>query len=420
MSIRKTALPTPRQIKFQNWEMGLFIHYLIGVFKEGNARYKAETEKLSPEIFNPVGLDCDQWLQAAVSAKMKYAVLTTKHHDGFCLWPSQVTPDFSVAATPWKNGQGDIVRDFTDACKRYGIAVGLYYSPFDNHCPFYNDDKKYDDYMITHLQELLGNYGQVDLLWFDGYMSEGHVFDWERMVREIRKLQPEILIFNMGDPDFRWVGNESGIADMPQWNTVDTVKVSMASEENESVGQRWLPAECDARLRYEGWTWIGEDDPLKSVEELMGLYYYSVGRGCNLLLNAGPDQRGLIHETDIRRMAEFGAEIDRRFSNPLNTREQLVQQGQIWHWQPQEVELVDHAVIAENIAKGEKIRRFQIKAYTAPEAKAPVTLYEGSSVGHKAICRFPLIKVNSIYLEVLEKDGDIDLKELTFYKSVRD
>lgn len=411
------ALPTPRQLKFQDWEMGLFVHYLIGVFKKEGERYKAEAEKLSPEIFNPVQLDCDQWLQAAASAGMRYAILTAKHHDGFCLWPSDVTPDFSVAATPWQDGKGDIVKDFTDSCRKQDLAVGIYYSPFDGHCPFYDDDKKYDDYMITHMKELLGNYGKVDLLWFDGYMSEGHVFDWERMVCEIRKLQPEILIFNMGDPDFRWVGNESGIANMPQWNTVESVKVSMASEDKESFGKRWLPAECDARIRYEGWTWIGDDDPLKEVEELMGLYYYSVGRGCNLLLNVGPDRRGLVNERDFKRMAEFGAEINRRFGEPLNTLEQVEQQDNKWHWKPDDVKLVDHAVIAENIVNGESIRRFRICAYTAPEAKAPVTLYEGSSVGHKAICRFPQIKVESIYLEVLENDGEVDLRELTFYNS---
>ncbi|NUP99467.1 MAG: alpha-L-fucosidase, partial [Armatimonadetes bacterium] len=289
--------PTARQLQYQDWEYGMFLHFGLRTFYEG---YRDMDErKMSPERFNPTELDCNNWCQVARDAGMKYLVLTAKHHCGFANWPSRTT-EFSVASSPWKGGRGDVVAEFTTACREHGLAVGLYYSPYDAASPVYADPKAYDDYFINQISELLVPYGPIDILWFDGCGSEGHEYDWPRIIGEIRRMQPNIMLFNMGDPDFRWVGNEDGIAPWPTWNVVSEVPFSIRREAGDAVGgQRWLPAECDVRVRERNWFYSDSDGhTLKSAAELLGLYYYSVGRGCNLLLNFGPDRRGLIPERD--------------------------------------------------------------------------------------------------------------------------
>jgi alpha-L-fucosidase len=407
-------LPKPRQLKFQDWEFGVFIHFLVGLYQ--TPEYRAEKKPAPARLFAPTQLDCDQWARTAAAAGAKYMVFTAKHHDGFCLWPSALTPEYSVAAAPWKDGKGDVVRQYVDACRRHNLAVGIYYSPFDVHSPFYKTDaKKYDDYFIGHMRELLGNYGRIDVLWFDGAFSEGHVYDWPRIIGEIRRMQPEVLIFNMGDPDYRWVGNESGIAPMPCWNVVEQVPFSIESDQVDRMPEpMWLPAECDCRIRYQGWTWRGPHDPLKSVEELMGLYYLSVGRGCNLLLNVGPDQRGLVHEDDAARLLEFGREVKRRFGSPLCTLKDCRRDGSQWVYEPKAPFLMDHAIVQEDIAKGEHIRRYRIWMWPAPGG-GPVCMYEGQSVGHKAICRFPQVKALKAALEIVQSDGEVAMGDLQFH-----
>lgn len=410
------ALPTPRQLEFQDWEFGVFIHYLLGIY--ATKEYRAEHDRVGPEVFRPTEIDCDQWARLAAEAGARYMVFTAKHHDGFCLWPSALAPEFSVAATPWKEGKGDVVREYVDACRRHGLAVGLYYSPFDAHVPFYRTEpRRYDDYFIGHMHELLGNYGHIDILWFDGAFSEGHPYDWQRIIREIRGLQKDVLIFNMGDPDFRWVGNEAGIAPRPCWNTVDQVPFSIESDLTEEIEQpTWLPAECDCRIRYRGWAWHGADDPLKSLDELMGLYYYSVGRGCNLLLNVGPDPRGIVHEDDAARLLEFGAEIRRRFGAPLATLDDCRAEECRWTYEPEEPFLLDHVVLGEDLTGGEHVRRFEVHIAPAPEGK-PVTVYEGRNIGHKAICPFPQVKARATWIEITESDGSASLAKLELHNA---
>ena len=206
---------------------------------------------MSPTEFNPTNLDCGQWVKTAKEAGMKYAVLTAKHHDGFSNWPSKYT-DFSVAQSPWRDGKGDVVREFVNECRNNHIKPGIYYSPYDGAADFYSnkDAKAYDDYFINQITELLTNYGDIEILWFDGAGSEGHEYDWKRIIATVRSLQPNILIFNMADPDFRWVGNEDGIAPIPCWNIVDNVDSSVYHDEQEKLEERlWLPAECDVQMR---------------------------------------------------------------------------------------------------------------------------------------------------------------------------
>ncbi|NBB96502.1 MAG: hypothetical protein GVY16_12300 [Planctomycetes bacterium] len=413
-----TAIPTQRQLDFQEWEFGLFIHFLAGQYTHQKS-FKAETDSVMPDNFDPSELDCRQWAQLASQAGARYMVYTAKHHDGFCHWPSATTPSFSTAACSWRDGEGDVVRAFVDACRGQNLAVGLYYSPFDAHEPSYQaDPPAYDAYFLSHMRELLGgDYGPIDILWFDGAFSEGHPYDWPMLIKEIRAMQPEIRIFNMGDPDFRWVGNEAGIASIPNWNTVEQVPFSIESDEVDTMpAPTWLPAECDCRLRYEGWTWRGTDDPLKSIEELMGLYDYSVGRGCNLLLNVGPDLRGRVHEEDADRLIEFGEALRRRFGSPLCTKADCTQTHNRLVYEPGDPFLLDHAVIQEDITRGEHVREFAIRITPAPEGR-DTTLYEGKSIGHKAICRFPLVKACKAWLEIVDSSDQAEIAELQFHNT---
>ncbi len=409
------VVPTKRQMEYQDWEFGIFLHFGIRTFYEGHRDW--DGKPMTPEAFAPTALDCNQWVKTAKRAGAKYMVLTAKHHDGFANWPSHYT-DFSVAHSPWKEGQGDVIRDYTEACRRHGMGVGLYYSPRDWASTVYEDPKAYDDYFVAQVSEILTGYGKVDILWFDGCGSEGHQYDWPRITREIRRMQPEILLFHMGDPDFRWVGNESGIAPVPCWNAVDAAPFSVLSEGEEPVADgalRWLPAECDCRMRDHNWFYSDQDEhTVKSIEELMGLYYYSVGRGCNLLINIGPDRRGLLPDADARRLLQFGREIRRRFSEPLAGLADCRQDGNAWIWEPAEAVLLDHVVAQEDLAEGEHVRRFRVQISPYPYGGA-ITVHEGLSMGHKAICPFPLVRAKSVRVEILEADGEPRLRTLAFF-----
>jgi len=396
------ALPTARQIEYQSWELGLFLHFGLRTFYEGFRDF--DERKMSPEAFQPSELDCASWAKIAREAGFKYTIMTAKHHDGFALWPSSTT-GFSVASSSWRSGKGDVVREFLEACRGAGLKSGLYYSPFDADSPVYADARAYDDFFIQQVSELLEPYGEIDILWFDGCGSEGHEYDWPRITAEIRRMQPNILIFNLGDPNIRWVGNEDGYAPLAT-SSVVTV----------DGGEVWLPAECDSRMRDRNWFYSDADaHTVKSVDELMGMYYHACGRNSNMLINIGPDRRGLLPDLDAARLVAFGREVRRRFATPLANLADCEHTGDSWEYHASPSALVDHAVIGENIARGEAIRRFAIVATTWCSGK-PITVFEGRTVGHKAICRFPPIRVRSIRLSVLEAEGGVELRQLEFHR----
>lgn len=414
MKTKQRIKPTEKQLKFQDWEFGLFIHFGLRTFYEGYVDF--DDRPMSQEKFNPINLDCGQWVQTAKKAGMEYAVLTAKHHDGFSNWPSNYT-DFSVAQSPWKNGKGDVVQEFTEACRKYDVKPGIYYSPYDGAADFYNnkDAKAYDDYFINQITELLTNYGEIKILWFDGAGSEGHEYDWKRIIATIRSLQPNILIFNMADPDFRWVGNEDGIAPIPCWNVVDDIDFSIYEDEKEQLaGPIWLPAECDVQMR-ENWFFSENDEhTVKSLGELMGIYYHSVGRGANLLLNIGPNREGLLPEKDEQRLIEFGEEIRKRFKDPFATIEQCVFQDGIWTYSTKNPHLLDHIVIEEDLTNGESVQRFKIKILTA-KTQTLLTVYEGINIGNKAIIQIPAVRVRGVIVEITKSDGKPLIQELSLY-----
>lgn len=400
------------QLEFLDWEFGVFFHFGIRSFYEGHTDW--DMKEMPLEGFNPTSLDCEQWIKTIKDAGAKYAIFVCKHHDGFANWPSKYT-DYSVANTPWKNGKGDVVREYVDACRKYGVKVGLYYSPAQFGSKEINA-KEYDDYFINQISELLTNYGKIDYLWFDGCGSENHKYDTVRIVKEIRRMQPEILIFNMWDPDTRWVGNESGLVRMPNHNIVKDLNFSVMTEEKDELDDaRFLPSECDCRMRLENWFYSENDlHTLKSLDELMGLYYYSVGKGANLLLNIGPDRRGLLPDEDTARILEFGKKIKELFSNSIAGTDRTERNGNTYTVNLEEHTLVNHIVLEEDITESEKVEKFEVYIYPYSYGK-PVLVYEGTTIGHKHICKFPTIRTQKIDIVITKESAPHKLKDINIY-----
>ena len=402
--------PSKRQLEFMDWEFGLFLHFGIRTFYEGHRDWDGKPMPLSG--FMPGALDCENWILAAKEAGAKYAILVCKHHDGFANWPSAYT-DYSVSNTPWKGGKGDVVREFTDACRKHDFKIGLYYSPAE-HGYKERTAAEYDDYFINQVSELLGNYGQIDYLWFDGCGSEGHEYDRDRIVAVIRGMQPDILIFNMWDPDVRWCGNEIALASFDNSNIVSAVDFSILTEAKDELGEaRFLPAECNCMMRESNWFYSDSDEhTVKSLDELVGLYYQSVGRGGNLLINIGPDRRGLLPDKDAGRLIELGREIKRRFAEPVAC--EFSQDGGGGTVKLGERRLINHAVLGEELSGGESVREFRIYA-RAPHIYNEVCIYAGKTIGRKHIAMFPAVGVSELYIQVTQSDGAFKLTKPELY-----
>ncbi|MGX7078243.1 alpha-L-fucosidase [Globicatella sanguinis] len=336
------VVPSKRQLNWQQLEFIGFIHFGINTFND--AEWGTGNEDIS--IFNPSELDAEQWVKALQSAGMKGLILTCKHHDGFCLWPSQYT-NHTVSNTPYKNGKGDIVKEVSEACKKYGMKFGVYLSPWDMTDERYGTGKEYNDFFVNQLEELLTKYGEIFEVWFDGANGEGpngkvQEYDWPRYYELIRKLQPNAVIAIMG-PDVRWVGNEAGKVRENEWSVVPTMYSDPNYTENnsqkvddgqfalkfeledEDLGSReviekfdgnliWYPAETDVSIRP-GWFYHeNEDDKVKTSEELFDIYKNSVGGNSLLLLNIPPNKKGLIANADLNELRFLGEKI-----NQLNT-----------------------------------------------------------------------------------------------------
>ena len=373
--------PTENQLKFLDWEIGAFFHFGIRTFNEGHKDWDMKDMPLS--TFNPTELDCEQWIKSVSEMGAKYAILVTKHHDGFANWPTKYS-DYNVSGTPWKDGKGDVVREFTDACRKYGVHVGLYYSPAQFGYTEMSG-KEYDDYFINQISELLTNYGKIEYLWFDGNGSEDHEYDKDRIVKCIRSLQPEIMIFNMWDPDTLWVGNEEGIAPFDARYEVTGTKISTETQDPQLLDcVKFLPYECDCKLRRYNWFYSEFDLPdMRSLNELVALYDYSVGRGGNLLLNIAPDRRGLLPDEDVERIKEFGKAIKDRFSVEKNVNIEYIDDGFII--KANENTTITTIEIMEDLVEGQGILGFQL-IYSPCGG---TVIYEGKTVGHKQIVTIP-------------------------------
>ena len=312
-------VPTAAQLEWQRDELALFLHFGVNTFTDR----EWGDGKEDPAIFAPSALDARQWARAAKAAGFRMMILTAKHHDGFCLWPSAVTKH-TVAASPFRDGKGDVVREFVDACRAEGLKAGLYCSPWDRNSPVYGDSPRYNDFFCDQLTELLTRYGRIDEVWFDGANGEGpngrkQVYDWPRFWALVRRLQPNAVMFSDAGPDIRWIGNERGSAGETNWSTMDPNAVPYPGADGAGIiaalqngdpnGTVWRPGETDVSIRP-GWFYHpAEDAKVKSGAELLQLYLTSVGRNSKLLLNVPPTRAGLLNDTDVARLPEIKSGI---------------------------------------------------------------------------------------------------------------
>lgn len=456
--------PHKRQVGFQQLEFYAFIHFTVNTFTD--REWGDGTE--SPEIFNPKELDAEQWVRAVKSAGMRGVILTCKHHDGFCLWPSKFT-DHTVAASPWKNGEGDVVREVSKACEKYGIKFGVYLSPWDRNCPLYGQGTAYDDFFVNQLTELLTGYGEIFSVWFDGACGEGpngkkQYYDWERYYEVIRKLRPNACISVCG-PDIRWCGNEAGHTRASEWSVVperarDSEIISEKSQQNDDdefrrrkidardsdLGSRkmlenedkliWYPAEVNTSIRP-GWFWHeSENDKVRCLDELVHIYVNSVGGNATFLLNIPPTRDGLFHDNDVKRLNELGEFVRSAFSeNLLDEAELLSDSGNAEairtdnydeffisengsntavitaHWKKPVT--VGYIVLKENIARGQRVESFTVEA----ELNGKFTeKYRGTVIGYKRIVPLNNITCGSIRINITDSRTEPTIAFVGIYK----
>lgn len=403
--------PTDRQLRWQDWEFGMFCHFGPNTFCDQEWGEGDDP----PEVFAPTDLNPRQWVDAAVEAGMRYFVFTTKHHDGFCLWPTDTT-DYSVASSPWRDGKGDVVAEVAEACHDVGIALGLYCSPWDRHEPCYDDAPAYDRLYTRQWTELLERYGPVEVAWLDGAGSAGHHYNWEMIIGTIRELAPEICVHSLGSPDFRWVGNEDGLAPYPCWNTVGSPE-----EANQSHGlifegfresfPHYLPAEADARIRA-NWFWHpGDWLTLKGAERLVDIYEHSVGRSANLILNIGPDDRGLLPEADVARLLEMSAELERRWRRPVGTAEGPAESLTLELDSPTPINAFS---AMEDLSSGEAVREWRLLARIHERWQGVAV---GTAIGHRHLAHFGTVVADAVKLEVRRADEGHALRRLEVFYS---
>lgn len=445
-------VPSPRQLNWQDLEYYAFVHFSINSFTDKEWGYGDE----SPKLFNPSELDTDQWARTISEAGMKGVVITAKHHDGFCLWPSKYT-EHSVKNSPWKNGEGDLLKELSESCKKHGLKMGVYLSPWDRNHPDYGTDA-YLTYYRNQLRELLTQYGPIFEVWFDGANGgDGYYgganetrkidnktyYDWPLTHQIVRELQPNAVMFSDAGPDIRWVGNEKGYANQTTWSTIykDSIYPGMPGFNRFAPGQEkgthFIPTETDVSIRP-GWFYHqSEDDEVKSVEHLWDIYCNSVGLNSNLLLNLPVDRRGLVHENDIASLQGLKSKIERVFETNLATMAQLkmesssnVMDSSILTDGQREsfVKITDKDskiilefdatkssnlfVIQEAIQKGQRIRSFEIEALI--DASWQV-IYQGTTIGNKRIVRFPTSNIKAIALKLTDFNDKALISEMGLY-----
>ena len=408
LDMASRLVPTPQQLEWQQMELTAFLHFGVNTFT--GREWGDGTE--GPNIFNPTALDCEQWVRTLKDAGFKMALITAKHHDGFCLWPTKTTRH-SVASSHWKDGKGDVVRELRDACKKYGIKFGVYLSPWDRNASCYGDSPAYNQFFIEQLTELLTNYGEVHEVWFDGANGEGpngkkQIYDWDAILRTIRRLQPKAVTAIMGD-DVRWVGNEKGIGRETEWSATALTPgiYPRSGEQNKALGIYgkakdlggrdivaratelfWYPSEVDVSIRP-GWFYhADQDNQVKSLSHLVDIYFKSVGYNSVLLLNIPPDLRGRIHESDVQRLKEFSGYLKKTFARNYVLKGDEAWQGTSGTAREYDVQkgaLVNAFMIQEDISKGQRIESFLVEAY---KDGAWIHLSEGTTVGYKRLVRF--------------------------------
>ncbi|KAK6119913.1 hypothetical protein DH2020_046345 [Rehmannia glutinosa] len=427
--------------------MALFLHFGTNTFTDS----EWGTGHANPKVFNPTALNATQWVNVAKNSGFSRVILTTKHHDGFCLWPSEYT-DYSVKSSPWKNGTGDVVKDLADAARIGGVQLGLYLSPWDRHEPFYGKTLEYNEYYLGQMTELLTRYGEITEVWLDGAKGEGekdmeYFFDdWFSLIHQ---LQPGAVIFSDAGPDVRWVGDEAGVAGTTCWSLFNQSDAKIGdtdrvySGEGDPFGHDWVPAECDVSIRP-GWFWHPSEVP-KSAITLLDLYYKSVGRNCLLLLNVPPNSSGLISQEDIQVLQEFSEIRSSIFShnlakgasilasstrgNPNDSRyspHNVLEDGIYSYWAPdeaqsdwmlyinfQEVITFNVLLLQEPIQMGQRIIQFHLDFLNEDGEWEVVT--SGTTVGYKRLLLFSSVKTSHLRAVVDKSRADPLISYLGIY-----
>ena len=426
------VLPTAAHLRWADSEVGVLIHFDMPVFEPGYNFRKNWNYHPDLSVFNPSELDTDQWIKAAKAAGATYAVLVAKHCSGFSLWPTKAHP-YSVKNTPWRNGKGDIVKDFVASCKKYGLKPGIYasttangYLKVDNPGKVVSGDpveqKKYNEIVKMQLTELWSEYGDLMEVWFDGGVlpPEKGGFD---VLALLKKYQSEAIAFQgpFGyENNIRWVGNEEGVAPYPCWSRADSTTSSSGVIEIKGLngnpnGLFWCPGESDFPLRLNssfqgGWFWHkDQDDKMRSLEELIDKYCKSVGRNTNMLLGLVIDDRGLVPEADVRRLNEFGEQIRKSFKEPLG---KTSGQGNEFILKFNSPKPVGYVVIMEDIEKGERILEYKLSGMTDGNWQL---LGKGSCIGHKRIEAVKNGTFSAIKLEITKSDGTPLIRKLACY-----
>jgi alpha-L-fucosidase len=450
-------IPSENQMRWQEMEYYAFVHYSLNTYTDQSWGYGNEDINL----FNPEKLDCRQWARICKEAGMKGIILTAKHHSGFCLWPSQYT-EYSVKNAPWKNGKGDVVRDMADACKEYGLKLGIYVSPWDrNHADY--GKPEYITYFRNQIKELLTNYGPIFEIWFDGAnggtgyyggadenrkIDRTTYYDWKNTYKMIRELQPGIVIWNDGGDrgDLRWVGTESGYVGETNWSLLnDTGEVEWAmlhyGLEN---GDAWVPAEVNTSIRPEWFYHPNEDSKVKTVPHLMETYYNSIGRNGTLLLNFPIMPNGLIHENDEKAALEFAATVKASFAENLaenqktsasNVRgdakefgtENLIDNNKDTYWATddsvstpsltivfEKPTLFNRFMVQEYIRLGQRVKSFTVEAFMDGSWKE---VAKGTTIGYKRILRFPGVEATKVRFSITSSKGSPVVSNVGIYNA---
>lgn len=442
------ALPSARQLAWHKMKYYAFVHFNMNTFT--NEEWGHGTEK--PDDFNPTQLDCRQWAKTAKAAGMEGIVITAKHHDGFCLWPSKYT-EHSVKNSKWRDGKGDVLKDLSAACKEYGLKFGVYLSPWDRNHPKYGTPE-YNDVFKNTLKEVLTQYGDVFEVWFDGANGEGpngkkQGYDWPGFIATVRQYQPNAVIFSDAGPDIRWVGNEDGYGGETNWCTIDRDKVYPGYPkyweltEGEQGAKDWVPTEVNCSIRP-GWYYhASEDNKVKSLEHLVDIYYSSIGRNGNWLLNLPVDRRGLVHENDAKRLLELKAYTDKATVNlaggksvstsssfaakPTFAASNLLDGKRDTYWAAAngakqatiDIDLgkpttLNRLLIEEYIELGQRVKKFSVAAFQNGSYQ---TISTGTTIGNRRILRFPTTTTSKLRVSIEESLASPIIRNIEVYNA---
>ena len=444
------VVPSARQLAWYDTQFYAFVHFTVNTYTDLEWGLGTEDEN----IFNPTELDCDQWVEAVKSAGMKGIILTAKHHDGFCLWPTETTTH-SVKNSRWRDGKGDVVKECAEACKRGGIKFGVYLSPWDRNCPIYGS-AAYNDFYCAQLTELMTNYGELFLVWFDNACGEGpngrkQEYDFPRYIEIIRKYQPNACIFNDHGPDVRWCGNEAGLARRTEWAVVPYDLCHLAEKQTEAgpgdgslefldnqsecigdlhtiryaSGLVFCGAEIDMSIRP-GWFYHEYEKP-HALERLVRTYLNSCGANTSFNLNIPPMPNGKFHPDDVTRLKELGNALHEMFGKEKQvpyTRidTPLGKDGTQCHIKlklPESAE-VAYIELKEDIETGQRVEHFRIMSLCrdngAPTCFIRSNIFEGYTIGNRKICQVNTAPTNEIEIQILSARDTVEIKDIIIYK----